>query len=149
MKRSIEVRRQQAWGRPFDGRHKRLAEEVRRLLGWEPGYTPRPNTDWEFLTPREAEKRTGVSFATINGLTRGFRASEDSLRKFAQGLNADESMLLLAGGYLPLEITDGKEGYFPFDTLAEIVRMVRLDRPWLSVPWQPDYVTYDFDTTEA
>jgi transcriptional regulator with XRE-family HTH domain len=55
------------------------------------------------LSLRQAERRTGLSPATIGELAKGNARTPETLRRFAQGFGEDVDRLLLLGGFVPEE----------------------------------------------
>lgn len=85
---------EKAASKPIDGPNKELALEVRRLLGWT------DDADRPFLSTRAAEFKTEISNGTIATMARGGRVHPDTLRKFAEKMNADPLRLQVLGGYI-------------------------------------------------
>ena len=53
------------------------------------------------LSLRQAERRTGLSPATIGELAKGNARTPETIRRFAQGFGEDEQRLLLLAGFVP------------------------------------------------
>lgn len=64
----------------------------------------RHGTDGKRMSFRQAERRTGLSPATIGELAKGNARTPETLRRFARGLGEDVNRLLLLGGFVPDEI---------------------------------------------
>lgn len=91
---------------PIDGRYPELALEIRRILGWN------ADDGLPFYTSRTAQRKVGVNHVTIANMARGDRPSVDTLVKFAEGFNADLTLLLKLSGYikkLPVPVISEEE----------------------------------------
>lgn len=53
------------------------------------------------LSLRQAERRTGLSPATIGELAKGNARTPETIRRFAQGFGEDEHRLMLLAGFVP------------------------------------------------
>ena len=63
----------------------------------------RHGVDGKRLSFRQAERRTGLSPATISELAKGNARTPETIRRFAEGLGEDTGRLLLLAGFVPAE----------------------------------------------
>lgn len=63
----------------------------------------RHGTGGKRMSYRQAERKTGLSPATIGELAQGNARTPETLRRFARGLGEDVTRLLLLGGFVPEE----------------------------------------------
>jgi transcriptional regulator with XRE-family HTH domain len=64
----------------------------------------RHGTEGRRMSYRQAERRTGLSPATVAELAKGNARTPETVRRFAEGLGEDLEWLLLLAGFVPDEV---------------------------------------------
>jgi transcriptional regulator with XRE-family HTH domain len=81
------------------------------------------------LSYRQAERRTGLSPATIGELAKGNARTPETVRRFAEGLGEDVDRLLLLAGFVPEKSPPAAS--VPPPTEADFAEIEPDTREWL------------------
>lgn len=87
------------------------------------------------LSFRQAERRTGLSPATVSELAKGNARTPETVRRFAEGLGEDVNRLLLLAGFTPEDLLKSSRGV---DTERGMADPVAFATPALSDVWVRD-----------
>ena len=96
------------------------------------------------LSLRQAERLTGLSPATVGELAKGNARTQETVRRFAEGLGEDVNRFLLLAGFVPedaaeaLPLASSPSRPFPSSVRTKSERASRIDADTPEAELEPD-----------